>query len=140
MNDGPTAIKPSHIAAAKLKVAIADREGNKLPNWIVELAARNLTDLRPLRPSSKSDSDWARSTSQQSEPKPEPGRLGHVAGRAAVAAGDGPVRAAGPEPGGASRRVAGRAAVPPPVNRGRSRAAGPEPGGAWRRVAGGKSR
>jgi hypothetical protein len=37
-------VKNSHIAAAKLKVAIAEKTGERVPDWIRELAARDLTD------------------------------------------------------------------------------------------------
>jgi hypothetical protein len=43
MAEEPESIKPSHIAAAQLKVAIAERRGEKVPAWVSELAARDLT-------------------------------------------------------------------------------------------------
>jgi ribonuclease III len=43
MSNTSNVIKPSHIAAAKLKVAIADRKGEKVADWIRNLAARNLS-------------------------------------------------------------------------------------------------
>jgi hypothetical protein len=42
-------IKPSHIAAAKLKVAMAARRGEQVEDWISKLAARKLTDAAPTR-------------------------------------------------------------------------------------------
>jgi hypothetical protein len=42
MSDRPSTMKPSQIAAAKLKVAIADRKGEAVPSWIRELAAREI--------------------------------------------------------------------------------------------------
>jgi hypothetical protein len=42
MSDESNTIKPSHIAAAKLKVAIADRKGEQVADWIRELASRGV--------------------------------------------------------------------------------------------------
>src|SRR6266567_2014417 len=39
-------VKPSHIAAARLKVAIAAKRGESVPDWIRTLAARELS--RPV--------------------------------------------------------------------------------------------
>jgi WD40 repeat protein len=47
MSSEPMTIKPSHIAAAKLKVAIADRRGEEVPGWVRKLAQRKLTDAAP---------------------------------------------------------------------------------------------
>jgi len=44
-------IKPSHIAAAKLKVATAAKTGESVPDWIRELATRSLTDTIPSQES-----------------------------------------------------------------------------------------
>jgi tetratricopeptide (TPR) repeat protein len=44
MSNKPNAIKPSHIAAAKLKVAIADRKGEEVPAWIRDLASRDISN------------------------------------------------------------------------------------------------
>jgi tetratricopeptide (TPR) repeat protein len=44
MSNESDAIKPSHIAAAKLKLAIATRKGEEVPAWIRELASRSLSD------------------------------------------------------------------------------------------------
>jgi tetratricopeptide (TPR) repeat protein len=47
MSDKSKATRSSHIAAAKLKVAIATKTGETLPDWIRELAARDLADTVP---------------------------------------------------------------------------------------------
>src|SRR2546421_12562144 len=51
------AIKPSHIAAAKLKVAIANKTGRNVPEWIRQLAERDLTVRMPPRQSGDSAPD-----------------------------------------------------------------------------------
>lgn len=40
-----TTIRPSHIAAARLKVAIAKRKGETVPAWIRELADLDIPGL-----------------------------------------------------------------------------------------------
>jgi hypothetical protein len=47
MSDESSGIKPSQIAAAQLKVAIAERTGAEVPDWIRELASRRLGDASP---------------------------------------------------------------------------------------------
>ena len=56
MNDRTNVIKRSHIAAAKLKVAIADRKGEPVPDWIRELASRSLSESTVGRQSRSSES------------------------------------------------------------------------------------
>lgn len=60
-------IKNSHIAAAKLKVAIAEKTGETVPQWIRNLAAHDLTDTTPL---TAQDESAARPA--QSPPPPLP--------------------------------------------------------------------
>lgn len=50
MTDQSNVIKPSNVAAAKLKVAIADRKGEEVPAWIRDLASRNLSVPGRLEP------------------------------------------------------------------------------------------
>jgi hypothetical protein len=42
MSNESDVVKPSHIAAARLKVAIADRKGENVAAWIRELASRDM--------------------------------------------------------------------------------------------------
>jgi CBS domain-containing protein len=42
MTEGTSSVKPSQVAAARLKVAIADRQGEAVPQWLRELASRDL--------------------------------------------------------------------------------------------------
>src|ERR1700735_1636282 len=44
MDKEPSVIKRSHIAAARLRVAIGKREGEPVPDWIVDLAERSMAD------------------------------------------------------------------------------------------------
>jgi ribonuclease III len=62
MNDTSNVVKPSHIAAAKLKVALADRKGEKVAAWIRELASRDISSS-----TARHDQDQA-----SSEPAPPP--------------------------------------------------------------------
>src|SRR5215831_7301219 len=65
MSNGPNAIKPSHVAAARLKVAIAARKGEKVPGWILELASRDLSDAAASRSERQKSTDSAASASSQ---------------------------------------------------------------------------
>ena len=69
MNDRPDVIKPSHIAAARLKVAIAERKGEKVADWIRELASRDLTGTAVGHQGHRSEAADSTSSSQ-----PEPVR------------------------------------------------------------------
>ena len=62
MSGKPEVIKPSHIAAAKLKVAIADRKGEEVPAWVRELASHRLSDPRA------SDSEQGENSSVSAAP------------------------------------------------------------------------
>lgn len=70
MNDGPNVIKPSQIAAAKLKVAIADRKGEKIPPWIRELASRDISSSKVRNDPGQSSAHAAPPLSSQPEPGP----------------------------------------------------------------------
>ena len=53
MSNEANEIKPSHVAAARLKMAIAKREGRVVAPWIRELAARDLA--KPAIPRDQDD-------------------------------------------------------------------------------------
>jgi DNA-binding transcriptional MerR regulator len=62
MSDKSSEAKPSQIAAAQLKVAIADRTGVEIPNWIRELASRNLGSSPGFIPRASGDQDTSTSS------------------------------------------------------------------------------
>src|ERR1019366_5295094 len=68
MSDGANVIRPSHIAAARLKVAIADRKSEKVPDWIRELASRDLSGSAVGHDQGRSSADSASVRSSQPEP------------------------------------------------------------------------
>jgi tetratricopeptide (TPR) repeat protein len=81
MNDRTNVVKRSQIAAAKLKVAIADRKGEPVPDWIRELASRSLSESTVERqsrsgestspaPSSEPQEDQRREQEDISDPSP----------------------------------------------------------------------
>lgn len=60
MSDKSDRIRPSHIAAAKLKMAIAERKGEKVSPWIRELASRDIAN-----PEIGRDQDFASRRTQE---------------------------------------------------------------------------
>ena len=69
-------IKPSHIAAARLKMAIAEREGKTVPEWISDLAGRDLADPnKPVDQNPGSSGD----PGHLEKPQADPGH-GHAPG------------------------------------------------------------
>ena len=70
MNEQANVIKRSHIAAARLRVAIADREGEAIPDWVRELANRTMSDWTVRHQSQSGEPEVSAPSSQSQAAKP----------------------------------------------------------------------